>query len=45
MEENAETLCKDTINKSIETDPDNPEPYQLMASFLLSKDKEKVKFT
>lgn len=38
MEEDAETLCKTFLDKSIEYDPKNPETLQLLASYWLSKD-------
>lgn len=44
FEEEAESKCKMYIEKAIDIDKDNPEGYQLMASFLLSKeDKENAK--
>lgn len=41
-EPNAESECETAINKAIETDGENPEAYQLKASFYLSKDNKKV---
>ncbi|XP_063402927.1 uncharacterized protein LOC134686963 [Mytilus trossulus] len=44
FEEEAESKCKTFIEKAIDIDKENPEGYQLMASFLLSKDdKENAK--
>nr|XP_022313654.1 probable assembly chaperone of rpl4 [Crassostrea virginica] len=40
-EPNAESECETAINKAIETDGENPEAYQLKASFYLSKDNKK----
>lgn len=39
-EPNAETQCEEYINKAIEADGENPEAYQLKASFYLSKDNK-----
>jgi hypothetical protein len=38
MEENAESLCKNYLDKSLEYDNKNPETLQLLASFWLSKE-------
>lgn len=44
FEEEAEMKCKSYIEKAIDIDKENPEGYQLMASFMLSKDdKENAK--
>ncbi|XP_071138790.1 uncharacterized protein [Mytilus edulis] len=44
FEDEAESKCKTFIEKAIDIDKENPEGYQLMASFLLSKDdKENAK--
>lgn len=44
MEENAETLCKSYLDKSLEFDSKNPESLQLLASYWLSKeDLEKAR--
>ncbi|VDI65690.1 Hypothetical predicted protein [Mytilus galloprovincialis] len=40
FEEDAESKCKTSIEKAIDIDQENPEGYQLMASFLLSKDEK-----
>ena len=42
FEEDAEMKCKSYIEKAIEIDKDSPEGYQLMASFMLSKDDKEV---
>jgi hypothetical protein len=34
--------CKTFIEKAIDIDKENPEGYQLMASFMLSKDDKEV---
>jgi hypothetical protein len=34
--------CKAFIEKAIDIDKENPEGYQLMASFMLSKDDKEV---
>lgn len=41
-EHNAESECETAINKAIEADGENPEAYQLKASFYLSKDNKEV---
>lgn len=41
-EPNAESECETAINKAIEADGENPEAYQLKASFYLSKDNKQV---
>lgn len=38
MEDNAESLCKSYLDKSIEYDPKNSETLQLLASYWLSKE-------
>jgi tetratricopeptide (TPR) repeat protein len=38
MEENADTLCKSYLDKSIEYEPKNSETLQLLASYWLSKE-------
>lgn len=40
FEENAEELCNSNIDKAIEIDPENPDAYQLKASYHLSKDQK-----
>ncbi|XP_046565671.1 probable assembly chaperone of rpl4 isoform X1 [Haliotis rubra] len=40
FDEDAENKCKENVEKAIETDGENPEAYQLRASFMLSKDKK-----
>ena len=39
MEENAESLCKTYLDKSLEYEADNAETLQLLASYWLSKDE------
>ncbi|XP_048881509.1 uncharacterized protein si:dkey-12j5.1 isoform X2 [Brienomyrus brachyistius] len=39
MEEGAADRCRDTIDKALQYDPENPEGLQLMASYLFSVDK------
>lgn len=41
-EPNAESECETAINKAIEADGENPEAYQLKASFYLSKENQQV---
>lgn len=43
FEENAEELCKTAVEKAIEADGENPEAYQLMASFQLSRQQTQVR--
>ena len=39
MEENADNLCKNYLDKSLEYDPKNPESLQLLSSYWLSKEE------
>lgn len=41
-EPNAESECETAINKAMEADGENPEAYQLKASFYLSKENKQV---
>ena len=38
MQENADSLCKSYLDKSLEFEPSNPESLQLVASYWLSKE-------
>lgn len=41
-EDDAEDRCRTSIEKAIEADKENPEALQMMASFLLLKEKNQV---
>ena len=41
-DEGAEEKCKTSIEKAIEIDKENPDALQMMASFLLIKEKKEV---
>lgn len=40
--DNADSECHRYCQKAIEYGPKNPEAYQVMASYLISKDRKKV---
>ena len=40
--EGAEAKCEESVQKAVAADPSNPEAHQLLASFLLSKDRKDV---
>lgn len=42
FDEGAEEKCHASIEKSLSADPNNPDALQLMASFLLTKEKNQV---
>lgn len=42
FEDDAEEKCHTNILKAIEAEPSNPDAVQLMASFLLTKEKTQV---
>ena len=42
FEDEAEEKCKGNIEKAIAIDHTNPDAFQLMSSFLLSKDQTQV---
>lgn len=39
FDEDAEVKCQTNIEKAMTSDPSNPDAFQLMASFLLSKER------
>ena len=44
-DDDAEDKCRTSIDKAIEIDKENPDALQLMASFLLIKEKKEVDFS
>ena len=44
MDEDADVQCRTCLERAVEKDPENPEAYQLFASYWLSKEDKQVRF-